>query len=145
MATIALGDKVDITVSFPKGKTYTADLHKELSINLDNLNEEIITQPAKFAWWAVLTELTRKKVEIANDKLLKSNVDDRCYSQVVQEYIQACKEFELVCHTKEALNHRKIALLKLWGDKNLEVLDEYNINLLKIGALLRSLSQDEPN
>lgn len=77
--------KFDVTID---NKVTKIDIDKDLDINMDDLNNELIKQPSKYAYYATLSEYAHKRVaEIENE----INVT---YSQIYNQIVTANNQLE---------------------------------------------------
>jgi hypothetical protein len=132
-----LGKSVNISVSLFQGRVFEADLDRELSINTHNIREELLNQPAKYAWWSTLLDLAEIKVKKISTKLSQISRDDKCFDEYLEQYVQVCKQYELLYFTQKALNHKKDTLLKLWDNPTeTGILSQYYQHLSSLRAIV---------
>lgn len=54
------GKRMKWKVQLAANEVYLIDLAEQLAIDRSDLDDELLTQPSKYAWFAVLTELARE-------------------------------------------------------------------------------------
>lgn len=141
----ALGLTANIVVSLPTGKLFKADLSKELVIDTSNIVSEILGQPAKYAWWSALSDLSRYKVEDLNTRLGDIAINDERYLAEVEKYNKMQQQCELLTQAKEAFNHRKATLINLLTNPKEEhkELQKYHRKLEELRALIQDSESDK--
>lgn len=140
MTTALLEKPMNIKVRVSGGRVVEADLYQELSIDINNIRQELIHQPAKYATWAVLSDLAEQRLAKIERELDGLNVGDERYLELLEKYFTAKKQYEFLYQTKEAFYHRMSALLKLWSNPTRkEVLDDFQNTISNIRALLKDI------
>lgn len=77
--------KFDVTID---NKVTKIDIDKDLDINMDDLNNELIKQPSKYAYYATLSEYAHKRVAELENEI---NVT---YSQIYNQIVTANNQLE---------------------------------------------------
>lgn len=128
--------KIPVKISLSKSRIIETDISNELAIDTSNLREEVLEQPAKFALWSVLSEFAETNVKMATEKLVQSSQDNSLHKQALDNYIAACKHYDLIASTKTALSHRSNTLLQLCNNPTSKhkILVDYKNKLSSIGA-----------
>jgi hypothetical protein len=135
--TALLEKPMHIKVRVSGGRVVEADLYQELMIDVSNLRQEIVNQPAKYATWAVLSDLAEQRLANVEKELSQLSVDDERYMEVLEKYFTAEKQYEFLHQTKRAFYHRMSTLLQLWSNPaKTEVLDSFQETISYIRALL---------
>jgi hypothetical protein len=135
--TALLEKPMHIKVRVSGGRVVEADLYQELMIDVSNLRQEIVNQPAKYATWAVLSDLAEQRLANVEKELSQLSVGDERYMEVLEKYFTAEKQYEFLHQTKRAFYHRMSTLLQLWSNPaKTEVLDSFQETISYIRALL---------
>lgn len=80
--------KIPVVVRLREEDIYSTDLMKELRIDRDRLDRELIRQPARYAWWASLHTEVAAKVDFLKDRR------DYLEAKLFQKYVQDHKSTE---------------------------------------------------
>ena len=78
------------------------DIEKDLDINMDDINNELIKQPAKYAYYATLSEFAHKRVSELDNEI---NV---VYSQIYQQIVTANNQLEEESKDKKGKKPEKL-------------------------------------
>jgi chromosome segregation ATPase len=140
MTTALLEEPMHIKVRVSGGRVVEADLYQELSIDIGNIRQELINQPAKYATWAVLSDLAEQRLVRIEKELDGLGIGDERYLELLEKYSITKKQYEFLYQTREAFYHRKSALLELWSNPTRkEVLDDFEKTISNIRALLEDI------
>lgn len=131
-----LDTSVDIEVKLPNGGVVSVDLNEELAIHPSKLREELITQPSRYATWATVAEIARRRVEKSQINFFKVNDPQEEISTSCME-TSLVQQYQLLEQTKQAFSYRKDALLQLLEGNNSDmVFKEYHKKLTGLRTLL---------
>ena len=140
MEATLLEKPMNIKVRVSGDRVVEADLYQELSIDVGNIRQELVSQPAKYATWAVLSDLAEHRLSRIEKELDELDVGDERYLELIEKYSIAKKQYEFLYQTREAFYHRKSALLELWSNPTRkEVLDDFEKTISNIRALLEDI------
>ena len=110
--------KFDVTID---NKVTKNDIDKDLDINMDDLNNELIKQPSKYAYYATLSEYAHKRVaEIENE----INIT---YSRLYKEIVEANNKLD--AEEAEKAKPKKAEKLTETAIKNM-IIDQKSYNNL---------------
>lgn len=127
---------INIKVKLPNGGIVSVDLNEELAIYPNNLRDELVTQPSRYAIWSTATEIALRRVKKSEDDFFKLNNREEHHIQV-DRCSKVYEEYNLLSQTKKAFSHKKDALLQLLGGEDShKVIQEYYKNLSNLRALL---------
>lgn len=131
-----LDEPMLVEVSLPNGMKVSKDLNVELSIQPRKLKYELINQPSKYATWATVAELARRRVKNHQAEFFKLSGNEGDTSTVSHQRA-LYNQYKLLDLTKRAFSYRKDALLGLLsGNDSQKVIEEYHNNLSSLRALI---------
>lgn len=131
---------VEIYIRMPNGEIRKFNIEEELKIERTHLNEHFMDQPGKYAWWGMIAENARDKMERAKAKVeqIEAEVDTRvrrelemdgvkvtealvnrkikshpAYLEALEEYFEAKRRFGILNTILKSFDHRKDALISL--------------------------------
>lgn len=138
--------ELEITVNTPTG-TKTINVAEELEINQTNLNESFIEQPGKYAWWGMLAEQARyrmdqlkaemEKEEAEADRRIRASLEankekvtesivtrriklDPFYLEKQKRYLEAKKTYSTLDRILKAFDHRLDSMISIGANKRKE-------------------------
>ena len=127
----------NITVKISKNRVVEADLYKELSIDVNNIQQEILNQPAKFATWATLSDLAEQRVDKLKH-LLSESVGSN--PELNNRLHIAQKRYEFFSTIRDTFNYRMTILVFLSGKSYYtRVPDEYEKAISHLRALMKDI------
>lgn len=128
--------ELDIAIALIPGKVYEANLNRELLINISDIKGEILEQPAKYAWWSLVSQFAHRKLFKLESELSRIDSGDECSDQLSSKYEALKSQCVILDEAVQAFDHRGKALLKLWGKTGRkQALREYKKNLSELRAL----------
>lgn len=79
-----------VTIKLANGNLHTFNVEEEIAIDKDDLNQNYIEQPGKYAWWGMVAEVAKVNVEEAKAKLeqVEAEADERVRSDLDMEGIK---------------------------------------------------------
>lgn len=137
-------DFLTISVKLSENEVYNKNLDEDLRINKNNLQEEIMQQAGKYAWWATLYELASDKearakrdLEVLEATLYKAYRDeltkdgkkttekeidtfvklDPQYSKQKDAYMDSIKQASILGVAKDSFSQRKDMIRSLSMEK----------------------------
>lgn len=134
---------MNFEVKISKEREYKFDLEAELEINEENLDEELSSQPQKFAWFATMAAMARAKVERLEydleefelqldlkirreadkdekltEALIKAKVrTDAGRNEKVERLCRAKEQAEIAQAAKDAFSQRKDCLISIGANR----------------------------
>ena len=156
-AEIDAKDLMNISVVV-NGKVFKANLIDELKIDKDDLNTCFVEQPGKYAWWAVLAQMSLSKTDLAKAEVERLEGDlDRDMRDIIltggekptedmvkrriknhPDYVQANKYYldckrvsDILDIARRSFDHRKESLISIGANQRSEG-ENAEIKILKM-------------
>ena len=158
--------KISVTI----GNTlFERDFDKDLEISRTTLNDDCITQPSLFAWYAILSEQAkderdrakenisvteaeldmqiRKEMEDAGEKVTEGKVEKAIkrhegYREAVEIYLSAAHVYGVLYAAQSAVSHRKEMLITLVANMRNEFYGEVAISEPESGTARSGVSPE---
>lgn len=136
---------LNITLKLRNGDTREFNIKDELAISKATLNEDVIEQPGKYAWWAAVAEQAKHQRDHAETELdkaeaqadynvrLKLELDGiKITEALVKQNIKLDKEYLMALNTYNLAKKNAATL-----DKVVKAFDQRMEALINLGANLR--------
>jgi len=140
------------------GKVFKANLMEELRIEKDDLDTCFVEQPGKYAWWAVLAQLSASKTDLAKAEVerLEGELDEDIRRVILTggekptedmvkrriknhpDYVQANKYYydckrtsDILNEARKSFDHRKESLISIGANERAQG-NNADIKILKM-------------
>ena len=125
------------------GHVVEADLAEMMKINLLNIRQELLEQPAKFALVSTLLDLSAMKKDFIQARI--KDVGCNCSDELRERYEEALKQFLILSNVQRVFSMRKSVLLDLLENRGRksQMLADYN-NLSLSGAFKDDIVRYSP-
>ena len=99
--------KIPVVIRLDPERIEKSDLSKELRINKLDLDDELLRQPGKYAWWAALYAETVAKCELFRERLdiLESKLSLKYGKQLAEQRGKRAKSTDIRHHVRTDLDH----------------------------------------
>ena len=109
--------KIPVVIRLDPERIEKSDLSKELRINKLDLDDELLRQPGKYAWWAALYAETVAKCELLREKLdiLESKLSLKHAKKLAEQRGKRAKSTDIRHHVRTDPEHISLrAKLRRW-------------------------------
>lgn len=139
-------DVLNLTVRLANGSLKTYNVGEELSIDVTDLDNDFVEQPAKYAWWAVLAETAKnfkeeqeaelERVEAEADKRVRVDLElngVKITETIVARNIKLDSDYQK--QLEKSLRAKRSAMML---DRVAKAFDQRLDSLISLGANLRA-------